>query len=123
MKTPETQKFDLEMEKIPHPYKVPDNFFNEFKKELLENISEETNTKKSRIIQLFKKSLQYAAILAFSFFALKGIIETFSGKQDVKKTSKTDMEIELIYNQISEEELTEFIVDESNVEISEILDF
>ena len=73
MKTPVTQKFDPEKERIPHPYKVPDNFFNEFKKELLDNISEETNTKKSRIIQLFKKSLQYAAILAFSFFAVKGI--------------------------------------------------
>jgi hypothetical protein len=123
MKTPETQKFNLERDKIPHPYHVPENFFEEFKKELLENISEETNTKKSRIIQLLKKSLQYAAILAFSFFAVKGIIETFSGKQDVKKATKTDMEIDLIYNQISEEELTEFIVNESNVEITEILDF
>ncbi len=123
MKTPEIQKFDPEKEKIPHPYNVPDNFFNEFKKEFLEDINEETYTKKSRIIQLLKKSLQYAAILAFSFFAVKGITDIFSEKQDSKKLTKTDVEIDLLYNQISEEELTEFIVNESNIEISEILDF
>jgi len=123
MKTPEKPKFDLERDKIPHPYHVPENFFAEFKQELLENISEETKAKKPQTIQLLKKVLQYAAILVFSFFALKGIIGTFRGKQDVKKATKADMEIDLIYNQISEEELTEFIVDESNVEISETLDF
>jgi hypothetical protein len=123
MKTPETPEFDLERNKIPHPYHVPENFFAEFKKELLENISEETKAKKPQTIQLLKKVLQYAAILVFSFFAVKGIIETFSGKQDAKKSIKTDMEIDLIYSQISEEELTEFIVNESNVEITEILDF
>lgn len=123
MKTPETPEDKLERIKIPHPYHVPENFFNEFKKEVLENISEEKNTKKSRVIELFKKSLQYAAIIAIAFFAVKGITETFSRRQDVKKVTKTDLEIDLIYNQISEEELTEFIVNESNIEISEILDF
>ena len=123
MKTPETPEDKLERIKIPHPYRVPENFFNEFKKEILENISEEKNTNKVSVIQLFKKSLQFAAILVLSFFAVKGITHIFSEKQNNKKVTKTDLEIDLIYNQISEEELTEFIVNESNIEISEILDF
>ena len=89
----------------------------------MENISEETNTKKSRVIKLFKKSLQYAAILAFSFFTVKGIIGTFSKKQDQEKTTKADMEIDLIYNQISEEELTDFVIENISPEKLEQLKF
>jgi hypothetical protein len=114
-------KTNTEKEKIHHPFRVPDNFFDDFKTGILETVSTKPEEKQVGIIRLVKKITVYAAILVFGFFAVKGIVFTFQNKSPDLKS--TDAEIDAIYTQISEEDLTNFMLDESNVELTEILDF
>ena len=116
-------KMNHKKEKTPHPYRVPDNFFDDFKTGILETVSKSPEEEQVRTIDLAKKVLLYAAVLVFGFFAVKGIVFTFHGHSETKIQIQSDGEIDAIYSQISDEDLTNFIVNESEEDISKILDF
>lgn len=96
----------IEDKKIPHPFKVPENFHNDFKTETIELIKQNTTAKKQiRCLKYSKAALKYAAIIAIAF-----LIGRYSNNSKDIKVEPTDLET--IYNQVSEELIIEYVIED-----------
>ena len=103
------------------PFTVPDGFFETFKTDLLDFTHEKVQM---RVIHLIRTAGKYAAILCVLFFAGKGVISTFApDRSEPFYFSGTNHDIDIIYTQVSEQELTEYIVEELEDELPYYTDF
>ena len=93
--------------KIGHPFKVPENFHNEFKKELKDVVLKQNNLKRSK--PFFQRNIKlvtgFAAAIILAFF-----IGRFS--VDSNRTLPEDIDLDVIYNQVSEDDIIEFVIED-----------
>lgn len=91
--------------KIEHPFQVPDDFFNEFKLEFQGKIeSQVDSSQRFNIKKIVLNTIKYAAVVAIAF-----VIGRYSVEVKYKKSELTN--IETIFNQVSEDEIVDFIID------------
>jgi len=103
------------------PFHVPDGFFKEFKSDLLESTQGNLDNTVFRMLRYVGK---YAAILLILFFAGKGVISTIlPGQQDESLYTESGTDIELVFMQVSEQELTDFITEELEEDLQYYTDF
>lgn len=96
--------------KIKHPFSVPDNFFDEFKHEIAEKLEKTLIYKENIMLKIVLQSLKYAAIFVFSFLLGRESYRVLDKQNRFSKSDET-YSVEEIYSQVSEEELTEFILE------------
>jgi hypothetical protein len=108
--------------KIGHPYRVPENFFDDFKHEMTAKLAKRVMQKENSFRKIVFQSLKYAAIVAFSFFLGR---ESFrlNNKQNYLHNSKESYSVDAVYSQVSEDEFTEFIIENVTSEKLEQIKF
>ena len=108
--------------RINHPYHVPEGFFNDFRKSM-ENEIEKLQTGNRKTVKLhYQKWLRYAAI----FLVLVGVGYAsfhFIKQSDKKIDENLQLTVEEVLPQISEEELTDFVIENIRPEKLEQLKF
>lgn len=94
--------------KINHPFKVPDSFFDNFKNDMSLEFEKESVKNQPGIRKIATKTLKYAAILVFALFA------GYSGYFVINHHDKSvneNITIDEIYSQVSDEEVTSYIIE------------
>ena len=103
------------------PFNVPDNFFEDFKTELLQMVDKGEERK---LFSMLKTGLKYAAVLGILFFAGKGVLSTIedNSSQSFRYTEPA-ITVDQVYMEISERELTEYIMEEHEKDLPFYTDF
>ncbi|HPR30491.1 MAG TPA: hypothetical protein PLK12_00285 [Prolixibacteraceae bacterium] len=96
-------------QKIKHPFQVPENFHRNFKDEMIRKInSKQKDSIQFKIKRLSLNVIKYAAIVVVAF-----IIGRVSVPSEKKENESTKLEV--IYNQVSEDDIIEFVIDDNLV--------
>ena len=96
--------------KINHPYQVPEGFFEDFRKSMEDEIVKNKHVKRKTISIKGLKWMKYAAVIV----VLAGV--GYSSLRIIKQSNKSiddelQLTVEEVLPQISEDELTEFIIE------------
>ena len=93
-------------DKIKHPFHVPNDFFEEFKTEILGEIELQIDsTRQSDYKKIILVTLKYAAIVVFAF-----LFGRYSTDLNHKKSELPN--VETVFNQVSEDEIVAFIIED-----------
>ncbi len=93
-------------DKIKHPFQVPEDFFEEFKSEMLGEIELHINSKRqSDYKKIILVTLKYAAIVVFAF-----LIGRYSTGINHKKSELPS--VETVFNQVAEDEIIAFVIED-----------
>jgi hypothetical protein len=101
--------------KINHPYQVPDDFFNLLEKELMIKVDAEIN--KGRQKHFLVQVLKYAAIVIFAIFLGRESVRLIPGNRE-STSDQESLSVDLVLSQVSDEDITEFLIDNNTLEIS-----
>lgn len=101
--------------KIKHPYQVPDNFFDDFKKETIEKL-ENLPQGRRRAMKFALQFTKYAAIIVFSFFLGRASINIINGENE-KATQFETYTVDDVMLQICDEDITNFILEDATIEL------
>ncbi|MGF7141483.1 hypothetical protein [Roseimarinus sediminis] len=95
-------------QKIKHPFQVPENFHRDFKMEMIEEIQhkQQKSLMNSKLKKISLNVLKYAAIVVVAFIVGRYTVPTKTAENDNTK-------LEVIYNQVSEDDIVEFIIDDN----------
>lgn len=108
--------------KMNHPYQVPERFFGDFRKNLESEIEKLQAENRKSIRMHHQRWIRYAAI----FLVLVGVgyISFYSIKQSENKMDDSmQLTVEEILPQISDEELTDFVIENITLEKLEHIKF
>ena len=83
--------------KKENPFKVPDNYFDDFSARLQIKLDAETGKRKNKIIQFIKPALGLAAGFALIFMLAYWPLTTFTKKQLAKNSSEEIETSEMLY--------------------------
>lgn len=102
-------------QKIEHPFKVPENFFEDFKLEMTTRFpyKEKRTRQHSLVIGLMK----YAAIIVISFVLGRVSVQIFSAHSNSDEVLANGYTIDEIYSQIDEADLDTYLVETNANEI------
>ena len=99
-----------------HPFQIPENFFEDFKKEMTITLaSQDTNKIKHRRISL--AILKYAAIVLGSFFL--GRASTYLFTKPMVAASLNAYSVDEILSQVSDENIMDFFMENGTREMME----
>ena len=100
--------------KIDHPFLVPEGFFDKMENEFLAKMEDETiqNRKKNIFIQVLK----YAAIITIAVFLGRQSARLFPLERN-GAAGKETISVDLVLSQVSDEEITEYIIDNVNYDV------
>lgn len=109
-------------DKIGHPYLVPDDFFEEFNLQMEEKLTvpEEKSIERLKLVLLV--SFKYAAIIALSFFVGRESILVFNPEPSTSDQLEY-FSVDAVYNQISDDEITDYIIQNTSPEELKQLNF
>ena len=107
--------------KINHPFKAPDRFFDDFRIEIEEQISNIPSGKPVLRLKI-RNYLQYAAI-AILFFGIGYTAFWITHMSRNHSSFKDYLTIEEIYPIIPEDEMTEFVIENLSAEKLEQIKF
>lgn len=91
--------------KIEHPFQTPDKFFEDFKNNMEHELAELPTSKHIYWRKTVMQFAKYAAIVLIAF-----LLGRYSVKMQQTKANATDLEA--IINQVSEEEIVDFIIED-----------
>jgi uncharacterized protein (DUF2164 family) len=94
----------MNKEIIKHPYQVPENFFEDNEKDLMETFNR--NYQKNKVRSLILNVSKYAAIIAVSFLLGRLSVSFFNSGAEEQVFA-----VETVLSQVSEDEVIEFLID------------
>ena len=101
--------------KINHPYRVPEDFFNNLENELMTKVDAEINRGKQKYFVL--QVLKYAAIVIFAIFLGRESVKFIPGNRE-STSDQESITVDLVLSQVSEEDITDFLIENNTLEIS-----
>lgn len=107
----------MKKHKIEHPYIVPDGFFETFKNETISKLGNKLNERSVKLKPIFVQSAKYAAIVAISFFLGRGSKLFINLDKDTPQGELYT--IDVVFSQVSDEDITDFIIENVTAEMLE----
>lgn len=95
--------------RIDHPFQVPDDFFENFRNEMLDEIDKRPEPNRSKQILMLNLA-KYAAIIVFSFLLGRESVLLFNGNNRTMG-NKEIYSVEAVYSQVSEDDIADFILE------------
>lgn len=102
----------METQKIKHPYHIPDDFFEKFKEETRQELDKNYDPPKSTLRRIELTFLKYAAIIILSFLLGRKSMQLFSPSDELA-IAVDEFTVDEVYNQVSEDEITDFIINDA----------
>ena len=97
-----------------NPFTVPENYFKEFEPGMMKKIRDEEGTFKVPVLQMMKPYLYIAAGFLL-FFTIGRVVLTHTQMQDevelASNTLTADQEMELIYSEVDEFTITDYLLE------------
>ena len=103
--------------KIEHPFLVPDDFFESFKDETVSKLTKLQEDRTVKMKKIIMQSAKYAAIVAFSFFM--GRESLLFVNQDKESKQEELYSIDVVYSQVSDDDITDYIIENASSEMLE----
>ena len=100
--------------KINHPFQIPDDFFDHLEKELLMKTEKFTFPEKRGSV--FLQVIKYAAIIIGAIFLGRESVKIIPDKSTSFR-EKESISVDLILSQVSDEDITNFLIDNVTMEI------
>jgi hypothetical protein len=101
--------------KIKHPFHVPEDFFNDFREEMKQEIKQVNPANKRPILNLLPSVLKYAAIIILSF--LLGRLSTnYFNHRELYTENRDGYMVDEVLSQVSVDDITEFFMENGSLE-------
>jgi hypothetical protein len=100
--------------KINHPYHTPDDFFENFRKELLEKVN--TESKQHKLQSIVLTILKYAAIVVFSFILGRESVHLVNLKTSLQDDHEL-FNVEAVLGQVSDDDITNYLLENATEDI------